>query len=84
MLTHNQLMKTDFKFSCPVCQQHLSCEEASRGTQIQCHACHAPISIPALLGLTAHAPSTQHAVGNYSPAVPPGQTPKIRISRPPE
>ena len=72
---------SDFKFSCPFCQQHLACEDASRGTQIQCPSCKAQIAVPALLGLTSHAPSSQHAVGNYSPALTPGEAHRIRVGK---
>ena len=73
---------SDFRFTCPFCQQHLACEDASRGKEIQCPACQAKISIPGLLGLTTHAPTTGHAVGNYSIPVSPGHAPKIRVKRP--
>jgi hypothetical protein len=72
---------SDFKFACPICQQHLACEETLRGAPIQRPACKAQITIPALLGLAAHAPSQDHAVGNYCPPVMPGHAPKIRVKK---
>ncbi|MHC1765733.1 MAG: hypothetical protein AB9869_15775 [Verrucomicrobiia bacterium] len=72
---------SDFKFSCPFCQQHLACEDDLRGSQIQCPACKAQITIPALLGLAAHAASKDHAVGNYIPPVMPGEVRKIRVKK---
>lgn len=50
---------SDFKFSCPHCEQHLQCDERLGGKQIQCPACKHLIVIP---------PSpAQLAQGNYSP-----------------
>ena len=41
----------DIKFSCPHCNQHISCEEPWAGHQIQCPACQNNIVVP-----QAHAP----------------------------
>jgi DNA-directed RNA polymerase subunit RPC12/RpoP len=43
----------EFKFACPHCQQHLQCEEAHSGWQIQCPKCHHLIVIPPAPGKTA-------------------------------
>ena len=37
---------SEFKFSCPHCDQHLQCDERLGGRQIQCPACHHLITIP--------------------------------------
>lgn len=37
---------SDFKFSCPVCNQRLQCEKASMGDTISCPGCDAHIRIP--------------------------------------
>lgn len=37
---------SEFKFSCPHCEQHLQCDERLGGRQIQCPACHHLITIP--------------------------------------
>jgi len=44
---------SQFKFSCPHCQQHLQCEEQLSGRQIQCPNCHVLIRIPPVPGHTA-------------------------------
>jgi hypothetical protein len=44
---------SEFKFSCPHCQQHLRCEEQLAGREIQCPACDALIRIPPVPGQTA-------------------------------
>jgi hypothetical protein len=72
---------TDFKFSCPFCQQHLACDDNSRGREIQCPACKAEITVPGLLGLATHAASKDHAFGDYSPALRPGQAPKVGLKK---
>ena len=44
---------SEFKFSCPHCQQHLQCDEQFSGRQIQCPACQVLIHIPPVPGRTA-------------------------------
>ncbi len=41
---------SDFKFECPLCKQHLSCDEQHSGRQIQCPACNHLIRIPPVPG----------------------------------
>lgn len=36
----------DMKFSCPQCSQHIECNEAWAGHQIECPACHSSIVVP--------------------------------------
>ena len=36
----------DMKLSCPECGQHISCNDAWAGQQIECPACHVPIVVP--------------------------------------
>jgi DNA-directed RNA polymerase subunit RPC12/RpoP len=50
---------SEFKFSCPHCDQHLQCDERLGGKQIQCPACNHLIVIPAS--------PAQVAAGNYAP-----------------
>lgn len=45
---------TDFKFVCPICEQHLACVASQRGTQIQCPCCQQDIIIPPPLHLAGH------------------------------
>jgi len=50
---------SEFKFSCPFCEQHLQCDERLSGRQIQCPSCNHLIRVP---------PSpAQEAQGNYTP-----------------
>jgi DNA-directed RNA polymerase subunit RPC12/RpoP len=37
---------SEFKFSCPHCDQHLQCNERLGGRQIQCPACNHLIVVP--------------------------------------
>lgn len=37
---------SEFKFSCPFCEQHLQCDEKLCGRQIQCPACQHLLRIP--------------------------------------
>ena len=44
---------SDFKFSCPHCDQHLQCDDRLIGKQIQCPSCQHLIKIPTPPGQTA-------------------------------
>jgi len=37
---------SDFKFSCPHCDQHIACDTSLSGRQLQCPACHHLIRVP--------------------------------------
>ena len=37
---------SDFKFTCPLCNQHIAGDEALRGQKIPCPGCHAEITVP--------------------------------------
>ena len=41
-----QTSMSDFKFSCPACDQHLALDEGWRGRQLNCPACRNAIEIP--------------------------------------
>jgi hypothetical protein len=43
---------SQYKFSCPQCQQHLQCDEQFAGREIQCPGCHHLIRIPPIPGRT--------------------------------
>jgi len=45
---------SDFKFSCPHCQQHLKCDEQFSGREIQCPSCQVMMWIPPIPGRTAN------------------------------
>src|SRR5437868_507756 len=36
----------EFKFSCPVCHQHIAAGAESAGTEIECPTCFRPIMVP--------------------------------------
>jgi hypothetical protein len=64
---------SEFKFSCPRCQQHLQCDEQLSGTQIQCPNCNHLIRIPPVPGRTAdYTPQSGMTWATY---VPPGKVP---------
>ncbi|HEY1717830.1 MAG TPA: hypothetical protein VGH42_05980 [Verrucomicrobiae bacterium] len=44
---------SEFKFSCPRCDQHLECDAQHSGRQIQCPKCDHLIVIPSAPGQTA-------------------------------
>ena len=50
---------SEFKFSCPHCDQHLQCDDRLGGKQIQCPACKHLIVIPLS--------PVQQAQGNLTP-----------------
>ncbi len=37
---------SDFKFACPVCGQHITCDSASSGTQMDCPTCFRKLVVP--------------------------------------
>jgi hypothetical protein len=43
---------SEFKFSCPHCDQHLQCDDQYSGRQIQCPGCDHLIRIPPVPGKT--------------------------------
>jgi hypothetical protein len=44
---------SEYKFSCPHCQQHFQCDEQYSGREIQCPRCNVMIRIPPIPGKTA-------------------------------
>ena len=52
LLPHKPGVMSQFKFSCPQCDQHLQCDEAMSGRQIQCPSCNVLIRIPPVPGKT--------------------------------
>ena len=44
---------SEFKFSCPQCDQHLQCDDQFSGRQIQCPRCNHLIRVPPVPGKTA-------------------------------
>jgi hypothetical protein len=61
----------ELKFECPHCQQHLACDEAHSGRQIQCPGCSHLIRIPSVPGKTVqYEPESGKTWATY---VPPGK-----------
>ena len=66
--TTDHLM-SEFKFSCPRCQQHLQGDEQFAGREIQCPACHALIRIPPVPGQTAeYSPESGQTWATFVPS----------------
>ena len=74
---------SEFKFSCPHCEQHLSCDEQHSGREIQCPSCHHLIRIPPVPGKTAnYAPESGMTWATF---VPSGNAPTPKnVSLPPK
>jgi len=68
--THAKGLMSQFKFSCPQCQQHLQCDEEFSGREIQCPGCHHLIRIPPVPGKTAQ--YTPESGKTWATFVPPG------------
>ncbi len=67
---------SEFKFSCPHCQQHFLCDEQHSGREIQCPSCKMLIHIPHVPGKTAH--YKPEAGKTWATFVPSGNTPKSK------
>jgi hypothetical protein len=79
---------SEFKFSCPQCQQHLQCDEQFSGREIQCPGCNHLIRIPPIPGKTVqYNPESGKTWATFVPAgnVPKGisTTPKKEDPKPP-
>ena len=60
---------SEFKFSCPHCDQHMKCNEEASGRQIECPNCHHLIRIPAAPGKTAdYKPESGMTWGTFVPS----------------
>jgi len=66
---------SEFKFSCPNCDQHIACDDEWVGAQIRCPTCQAELTVP------APAPPPP-AVGVSGPAVAPAARPAWPPSAP--
>jgi hypothetical protein len=68
----------DIKFSCPHCNQHITCDELWGGHELQCPGCKGNLVVPAAAAPSATAASSAPLV----PAPPRGGVAKVSISRP--
>jgi hypothetical protein len=60
---------SEFKFACPLCNQHLQCDERFSGREIQCPSCHHLIHIPPVPGKTAqYTPESGKTWATYIPS----------------
>jgi hypothetical protein len=79
---------SDFKFSCPHCNQHLQVNEQFSGRQIQCPNCNHLIRIPPAPGKTAqYKPESGMTWATFvPPAGPndPANPPKLPPKKPKE
>jgi hypothetical protein len=67
---------SEFKFSCPHCDQHLQCDEQYSGRQIQCPGCDHLIRIPSVPGKTIQ---YQPESGlTWATHIPPGQSQPVK------
>ena len=64
---------SDIKFSCSQCGQHISCDEAWSGHQLQCPACQNTLTVPHLQAAAPVAPQPKSLV----PQPPPTGRPKL-------
>lgn len=64
---------SEFKFECPHCKQHLACDEAHSGRQIQCPGCNTLIRIPNVPGQTAN--YKPESGNTWATHMPPPRTP---------
>ena len=53
---------SDFKFSCPACGQHISCDTSNAGMTVACPACQTALTVP----------QPPAAAAPAAPATPPG------------
>jgi hypothetical protein len=73
-----QILMSEFKFSCPQCDQHLQCDTQFAGREIQCPGCNVLIRIPPVPGQTAN--FTPESGMTWATHVPSGKAP---VSKPP-
>ena len=60
---------SEFKFTCPHCNQHLQCDEQFAGRQITCPGCKILIRIPPAPGKTAQfQPESGQTWGTFVPS----------------
>jgi hypothetical protein len=73
---------SEFKFSCPQCQQHLQCDEQFSGREIQCPGCNHLIRIPPIPGKTVQ--YNPESGKTWATFVPSGNVPKGISTAPPK
>jgi Zn finger protein HypA/HybF involved in hydrogenase expression len=43
-----QIVMSDFKFSCPSCQQHIECDRSHSSMEIDCPNCTTKMTVPSV------------------------------------
>lgn len=67
---------SEFKFSCPHCEQHLQCDERLGGRQIQCPACQHLITIPLSPGQVMKGQQSVESGNTWNTYIPRASQPK--------
>jgi hypothetical protein len=73
---------SEFKFSCPHCEQHMQSDEKLSGKQIECPACHHLIRIPPSPAETARSEPSVESGRTWDTFVPKPTSPKTTSSKP--
>jgi hypothetical protein len=71
----------DIKFSCPHCQQHITCDALWGGHQLQCPTCQNTLTVPAAAPAVAAAQPVRAVVTSRAPAPPSQGAPKLSIGQ---
>ncbi len=66
---------SEFKFACPVCGQHITCDSANSGTPMECPTCFRKLVVP-------HAPADESSKFILSATLVPGKKPITEIALP--
>lgn len=74
----------DLKFSCPKCDQHISCDTSWAGRPLQCPACQAQLVAPHAVSIPTEAPAAPREIHKAAgPKLAPGATQVRRSNSPP-
>jgi hypothetical protein len=68
---------SEFKFACPVCGQHITCDSAESGSQMECPTCYRKLVVP-------QAPTDESSKFILSAAQAGSKKPSAEIAPPPE
>lgn len=73
----------DLKFSCPHCNQHITCDELWGGQELQCPNCQGTLTVPAAPAPASAAPPPRPAGGGNSlvPQPPAAAAPRLSIGQ---
>jgi hypothetical protein len=71
----------DLKFSCPHCNQHITCDELWGGHQLQCPSCQGTLTVPARPEPAAPAPVPASSGGGLVPKPPSHPSPRLSLGQ---